>query len=684
MSIGFFKRATFSILATLFLSSPIGAQETKEVDVATDNVIAQMNYCITSLTNIINCKSIAVLEEESDNLINNLTMEQLIGLHEIKDLRIDLLDAISKFGITEQERLIIKRLQSIKRDNAKWQALANALRPTNLIMGPGMGTQVAYQTMLTAARSVVEYRQAVGELEGEELNAMWNLRKEDLKTINNIRKQALGIIFDLYNKYHLEEGARLTEATAEQFTRYTTEVDPYKRIRLLKDNYNTYKFIGDYYYHLGMAYLDINDYTNAKENFSKYSVAYSKAPILRYDAKSGCIALAILQNERGLAKEEIEELINQALKNLPNNSAAILQCALTYINIGEEEKGFNLLRSNLDDPMASDKSITALACANLLAKIKRYPAVYNVVKNYFENGTYIDLDSYILYQINNSDNAWTNIAELFSFENITQKPWYQHMWLWNLFFKETPSLSKKLTLKLPKNITANTNDFFAYKEEHDKSTSRITQLNIEYQDAIPLKKIEKVKCFKEYDDLKYLFVNSIVPDELFILKEGIDIDKIKSEQYPRMSEFVLTESDIKKIVKFCTKNKDKTSVSRLRFKPYEETIVNKHSENIEFLGDSLAFEPIPFEDGNTYVRYVFGSGVNILFKYDNDNKALIPYLYSYEGKSFFSSSEIEEDYNQKLISIYAQEEVKEGFFVRIWNGILNLATKAKDFIKNLF
>lgn len=62
-----------------------------------DMVIAQMNYCITTLTNIVHNKSMTVLEHESDQLLNNLTMEQIIGLYEINDFRIELLDAVSRF-----------------------------------------------------------------------------------------------------------------------------------------------------------------------------------------------------------------------------------------------------------------------------------------------------------------------------------------------------------------------------------------------------------------------------------------------------------------------------------------------------------------------------------------------------------------------------------------------------------
>ena len=110
-----FNIKTFVLILTLiiFNASYTSAQSDK------DMVIAQMNYCITTLTNIVHNKSMTVLEHESDQLLNNLTMEQIIGLYEINDFRIELLDAVSRFEITEEERALLRRIQSIKRDNMK-------------------------------------------------------------------------------------------------------------------------------------------------------------------------------------------------------------------------------------------------------------------------------------------------------------------------------------------------------------------------------------------------------------------------------------------------------------------------------------------------------------------------------------------------------------------------------------
>lgn len=70
----------------------------------------------------------SVLEHETDQLLNNLTIQHIVGLPEIAEFRVDLIDAIGSLGITEEEKSLLRRVNSIKQDNLKWQALSGALR----------------------------------------------------------------------------------------------------------------------------------------------------------------------------------------------------------------------------------------------------------------------------------------------------------------------------------------------------------------------------------------------------------------------------------------------------------------------------------------------------------------------------------------------------------------------------
>lgn len=618
-----------------------------------DMVIAQMNYCITTLTNIIHNKSMAVLEHESDQLLNNLTMEQIIGLYEINDFRIELLDAVSRFEITEEERALLRRLQSIKRDNMKWTALSNALNPTMLLTGgagPGMSYQLAFQALLTAARSVVEYNTMQGEQNIEELRAMWDLRKEDLRTINDIRKTALSVVFSLYNKYNLSEKDRLTEATSNLFSDYISEPDAAKRVRLLEDNYKTYAGIAEYYYHLGMGYVDLGQYDKAKPYFETYLTMYKNAPILRYDERSGCIALTRLSYEKDLSNAEKENLIDIALQNLPSNSAAILQCAMVYIcELEKVEKGLNLIRAGIDDPNASDSNLLFMAAAKLLPMMAKYPTLNTSIRTAFNTDPGISLDSYVTYLINAKENAWEDILKVIDFDDVSSRKWYLWGELLSLFVN--PDLNTGLHIVLPERISYHVDDISVYMEEHQDSKLSILQLRPTFADGVTIDDIEDVDCFKANKDLKYLFFETLIPDEMFILKKNIDYEKIRKEEWPRMSEFYLSNGDIDDIITFCKDNSPESYDTDLECEKWSNNYENKGECNgakIKFAGDSLWYEPYhSIKQKGYYLRIVFANGITLMYKYDEEEKKLMPYLYSMDKKTVFADNECKEEYECK-------------------------------------
>lgn len=638
--------------------SAVGQNKFKSSD---ENVVVQMNYCINALTNIVHNKSMSVLEHESDQLVNNLTMQQIIGLPEIRDFRIDLMDAIGKFEITEEERNLMRRIQSIKRDNIKWAAISKALNPTMLLTGNGggFGPQMAFQALLIVARTAVEYKTMQGEQNIEELQAMWELRKEDMQTINELRKSTQGIVFDLYNKYHLSESDRLTESTANLFSEYISIADASRRVRILQDNYETYKKIPEYYYHLGMAYLDKGSYSNAKVQFSTYLELYKRTPILRYDERSGCIALAMLTYEKTLSSTQKEELLSIALKNLPSNSAAILQCAMVYIyELNQAEKGFQIIRAGIDDPNATDKDVLLMAAANLIPYSVKFPIVYRTICDTFKKTSVASFDSYITYLIYTQNNAWGQIGKVLSFSECSSRDWYS-LWI-------SKSFNDNFHLILTDKVSYYPNDVCVYLEEHSNDELTIFQLISKDCCSITEEEIDDVDCFKTNKNLKYLYVESIAQG-VYKLKDKVDIDKIKDETWPRQSEFTLSNSDIDDIVEFCEDHKapTKTELEFKKNKNKKTQISDKNDFSFIFYGDKLKFKVhhSPKQDGY-YVRFVFSNGLQILYKYDSSSDSIVPYLYSDRKKTIYANNEAKVEYTCK-----ESPRNNTSWFSRLWTSV---------------
>lgn len=622
-----FKSVSLSVLYVAVLCMFSGNVFSANKNDNEENVIAQMNYCITSLTNIIHNKSISVLENESDQIVNNLTMEQITNLYEIKDFRLELIDAMNRFEITEEEKMLMRRISSMRRDNAKWEALSSALNGAMVLTGGSpqqMAAQAAYQLLTGAVRGMAEYKQAKGEENIEELRAMWDLRKEDLRTITELRKRAFDIEYNLYNRFKLSEKDRLTESTANNLMNYVMDTNVSRRIRLLEDNKDTYKKMAPYYYYLGMAYVDDNNYNKAKPNFDTYLSMYKKAPIFRYDEKSGCIALVMLTNEKNLSNERKKELINMAMDNLPNNSAAILQCALMYIfDMGMVREGFSLLRKGLDAHDATDKAILYMAVARLINMAEKYPDIYKELSDEFERANQVDFESYVTYLINTNANAWKKMSSALTINDCNKRVWY------TLGIKK--DFNNKFHIELPERISYNDGDFSVYVENLESDKLTIDQMNLNYINAVTAKKIDKVDCFKVNKNLKYLFVDVIVPNELFAIKRNIDCEKIKNEEWPRMSEFVLSSDDIEDIVDFCEEYAPETTSLELECEKKSGDYVEIDSIPnllIKFRGDSLPHIPNTFGNSNGYyIHILLKNGINLIYKYDNETKEITPYKY---------------------------------------------------------
>lgn len=650
-----------SIAVILFWASASAMSQTisKENEVPKEMVVAQMNYCINALTNIIHNKSITVLQHESDMIVNNLTMEQMIGLPDIAEFRFNLLDGIGSLEITEEERALTRRIQSIKRDNMKWTALSNALNPTMLLTGNagrGMRYQLAFQALLATARSAIEYKTLQGEQTIEELQAMWELRKSDMEDFIDLRKSALDVVFRLYQQYHLNESDRLTEATANQFNAYVSEPDAWKRIRLLEDHRATYEAMADYYYHLGMAYVDANEYGKARPLLNKYLELYRQSPIFRYDEKSGCVALTKLLYEKDIPHAEKERLIGEALTNLPNNGAALMQCAMVYLTeLNMPRKAYDLLRSGIDNPIVTDRDAIIMMACNFLGDMAKYPSIYSAMCEAIDKCPSIGLDSYIVSETGKAANAWSAIEAAIAFKDEAGSSWY------TFGFGEA-SLEDEFRILIPRRMRFRLNEIEVYKERHDSLKVAITKQKVSYTTGISEKEIEEVDCFKANGNLKYLFMTEI-EEGVFQVKPNLDYGKIEKKEFPGKNEFDLDENDLEDIVDFCKEHEDKRGFVELTCEDAdgEEVEEAKERYSLVFKGDTLGYAPYhsPAQRGE-YTRFVLREAdAMVMYKLDVTEKKLIPYMYEVRGTRVFYKDDYKMEYEAEWPEIVPEEAGEE-------------------------
>ena len=619
-------------------------------------VIAQMNSCVNTLTNIINNQSMAVLEHESDQLLNNLTMEQIVGLYEIAEFREDLIDAIGKLHITEEERNLLKRVNSIKRDNLKWQALSNALSNTMMITGGGnMGIQAGFQALVTAARTGVEYKVAQNELQIEELQAMWELRKDDLEEFINLRKNALKIIFSLYDKYNLKESDRLTEQTAQQFQKITSDPDASRMVRLLTDNYAKFGHLTDYYYYLGMGYIDIHNIPKAMDAFAKFEANYNKAPIYRINEKSGIISLTKVAYNNKLSPAEIEQELANALKNLPSNAMALIQCAIVYDRVLKNpKKALSVLRSALDNEAMSDKAAIIVAGSMILPKVPTQSPEYKDFIAAYSNQTITDIDAALNVCIARKYSIFNFLSKIMAISDLYNRPWYFG----------TPVLNDEMVITYPKKYFWDLSHVKMFVERRKGNEVMVTQYQLTDSKSIPLEKIEKVDAFKENPNLKYLYMWSS-GENLFQVKENLDYKAIKSGDFPQQNKnFDLSDSDKDDIIKFLKKNENKSQNNEIIAKNIESKYKTLMKNGYKYLYP-LTYENIilikAIQTDATYVKFVFDSSQKIVvcYKFDTEKKKLIPCYTQYQGKIQFANKSFLKEFGYDKPKVGQKQGVKK-------------------------
>lgn len=532
------------ILASFSVQAETSDDKSDNCAISREQVVAQMNYCINSITNVVHYKSMPLLEHEIDQLLNNLTMEQVVGLYEVQSFRSEMIEKISALQITEEERELMKRVQEMKRENLLYQSIANSLNPTLLLTGGrNSSKQLAFMAIITVARTAVEFKSASNEADIEELQAMWKYRKEDLKNFADLRKDALELVYHLFQKYILNESERLTEATSSLFSQIIAEVDPHTRVRKLLDNKSTFASIADYYYYLGMAYVDAGDYDEGIKYLDHYLSLYQKAPIFRYDEKSGCIALTKLAIDHNLSHDEIIKLVTTALQNLPNNGPAIIQCALVLNDIGEQERAFNLLRSGIDNDQVTDKDALVMLVTELLPDIKKYPSYYEQMVAAVRHCEGLSLNSYIPFLLNlSTEDVWSEISNIVQVRNDG-----------SLYFDS----KYKATLS----------SLFIQKEQHHDAIVKVSPCRVSYMNAISLKEIQrKFHFLKNEPDQLYICFEPI-GDNMFRVKNNLDLQKVQDGDYPGMSHPYISSKERSKLAKYCKKRIAKqTNQSSLVFK----------------------------------------------------------------------------------------------------------------------
>ena len=538
------------------------------------NIIEQMNYCYMALTNIINSKTMLQYESELDQLINNLTVENIADIDEIAEFRESLMEVTSDLAINEEERKVLRRLNTIRRDNIKYQAISNALS-IPMILVPGAGgavvptPQLAFYALLSAARSAVDYTVQGNQLQAEEIQSFWELRKKDLESFKNLRLEAFRLLVQLYKKYNLKESDRLTEQTALLFSNIIQEGDASKRLRLLLDNKHTYASFIDWDYYVGMAYLDIKQKAEACRYLHSYIDRRQATPLFRIDSKLGISALTLLTYDAGLSTGAKMDMLTLAKNNLPENGASLNQIALLYRQMGQSKEGFDLLRRGLDNERTTDKDLLVWAIVQGISEARPDVVSLKTIDRAVKSTSDISLNSYLSYlAASNIGGLPKELSTLISFDKFASRHFWDNGYAW----LARPKLDYDNILL---NVNSNRHqldisDLEVYQMRIDGGSVEIREMASQYESAVTREELEdEFDFFKSYPKAIPVLFHPLQDDACYVVRQNIDFNTLTpgSSLHDKLSAYgELSEDELQDIKEYCEEHQSKAQGIQLNLK----------------------------------------------------------------------------------------------------------------------
>ena len=371
------------------------------------NIITQMNYCILTSYYIKNSPSLDFFENKKHEMNNDLTVEPIKGVKEIQEYRQKIRETLDELIINEHEKQIYFDVLDIEKKNKKLNAAKNALQGDLLFVNP---FSAIANTVLTIARAGIDLAVSKNEADIQNIRSMWVFQREYLMNEFKLVHEGFDYIHLLYDKYDLKEYDRLTERHIENYFSALSEPDPEARSRRLEYDSLVFKNMHDYYYYLGMSYIEADStefgYKRAEPYFDRYIKQYNKYPLFQIDDKTGIIALTrLLRGSRNTSNAYKTTLIEEIEKNLPNNEIGYAVGSMEYYAMKEYEKSFRLLQKGIDK-IENDEVLIEIALKHM-NDIRKYPEIYHDICGAILSSKSLTLQQYaacVIEMDNNSRN----------------------------------------------------------------------------------------------------------------------------------------------------------------------------------------------------------------------------------------------------------------------------------------
>lgn len=324
--------------STVVCSRTVSQDSINKVEL-TNRSIDLTNYILSTLESLKLSPTEEFCVDKKKEIMNALNLDIYTDLKDFHLIVTEVNSILSDIKLNEMDKSMYMRVAKLKEKNLRTQALGKALStPMTVFNNPSMGINA----LLTLARAGVELAAAKNELKINNEESLWKFNKANIEHIDEASDyifEHLSQAYSYNDKISYDKNAILTPELAKQYANIISYDSPRSIINGLENSH--FSNVYDYYYHLGMAYAQIeSEYYKAKECFLKFEKRNGNNTIFKNDYKLGFMSLTrLLYEQETLTKQEIDHLIEQMIGkqgHIQNNDIAYIVASMSYMNLANK------------------------------------------------------------------------------------------------------------------------------------------------------------------------------------------------------------------------------------------------------------------------------------------------------------------------------------------------------------
>ena len=364
-------------LASIFMSVLLFAGASYAEDYDPQHTMLALNMAVVSVHRILATQSRAVLDDEYQNIINNLSLGNIRSDPEITKLYEKLLDITSRRKLRNEEAEHLRKIYSEQAKRSLSGALSDFGKNSAAMIREDGSVSAFFGSFSSlvsvGAASYFKFQTGGVTRQGTLDDNLYRLKAEDLADFNDIQKQLLSSSWNLMNRYSLPESYRLVQSSVDDFCRAIENTGtPARKLRMLQAMENDFSVYPPYWYYRAKAAQDCGNDEEAALCYDKFDEVWR--PVLRKDPY-------MLET----AKYGISELVRNGV---PEDTQTILQlCGVmrentmrddwvnnlfagaVYYALGEKDEGIRCVEINTDFGFEQELSGEVLRLMN-----KNFPA----------------------------------------------------------------------------------------------------------------------------------------------------------------------------------------------------------------------------------------------------------------------------------------------------------------------